>query len=123
MVETLYSIESRVPVEGTAAVQQVNFFILYMVLVSLFLKNLQTKLLIFGIVFLRFYSFKASIVDFTEKMLRNFMNHLNSFTLTLQNPNNYNKPTDFVPYNIVQEWFNTFQRRLQLNPTFWKSLS
>lgn len=50
------------------------------------------------------------------------MNHLNSFAITLQNPKNFNKPTDFVPYNIVQEWFNTFQRRLQLNPTFWKAL-
>lgn len=57
-----------------------------------------------------------------EKMPRNFVNHIYSFAVSMPNPQEPLRNIDFVPLKAVQEWFDTFQRRLQMNPNYWKSL-
>ncbi|XP_024939285.1 protein OPI10 homolog isoform X2 [Cephus cinctus] len=61
-----------------------------------------------------------SFLEFSQKMLTNFLNFVSSFSVTQQQmtPN----PTEnFVPLSTVQTWYETFQRRLQQNPNFWKA--
>lgn len=58
--------------------------------------------------------------QFGQKMVENFFNFVSSFSVTqsqmVPNPNE-----TFVPLSTVQTWFTNFQRRLQQNPSFWKS--
>lgn len=61
-----------------------------------------------------------SFVDFVQKMLNSFVNYVTSFTVTQaqMTPN----PTEtFVPLSTLQSWYETFERRLQQSPNFWKS--
>ncbi|XP_020277883.1 protein OPI10 homolog [Pseudomyrmex gracilis] len=61
-----------------------------------------------------------SFVDFVQKMLNSFVNYVTSFTVTQaqMTPN----PTEtFVPLSTLQSWYETFERRLQQNPNFWRS--
>lgn len=58
----------------------------------------------------------ASFVEYTQKMLENFYNYSSSFVLTLPDGQQY------VPLVSLQNWFNNFKRRLELNPQFWKNL-
>lgn len=61
-----------------------------------------------------------SYSDFTRKMLENFFNYASSFALTQAQMTPM--PTEsFVPLKILQNWYTTFQRRLEQNPFFWKS--
>uniref|UniRef100_A0A2L2YD89 Uncharacterized protein n=2 Tax=Parasteatoda tepidariorum TaxID=114398 RepID=A0A2L2YD89_PARTP len=61
-----------------------------------------------------------SFLEFTNKMLENFVNYIASFAVTPAQilPNT---SENFVPLNTVQQWYTNFQRRLQQNPNFWKS--
>uniref|UniRef100_A0A915DQD0 Hikeshi-like domain-containing protein n=1 Tax=Ditylenchus dipsaci TaxID=166011 RepID=A0A915DQD0_9BILA len=93
MVEPLTTIESRVPAQGSQASQQ------------------------------------SAVAEFTEKMLRNFLNAMQSFAIampsqsTFSSMGNGSARQEVVPLSKVQEWFSTFQRRLQINPNFWKNMS
>lgn len=58
-----------------------------------------------------------SFTEFTTKMVENFYNYVASFATQLS-PNSSNS---YVPLNCLQQWYVTFQRRLEQNPTFWKS--
>lgn len=61
-----------------------------------------------------------SFMEFVQKMLTSFVNYVTSFTVTQaqMTPN----PTEtFVPLSTLQCWYETFERRLQQNPNFWKS--
>lgn len=61
-----------------------------------------------------------SFVEFVQKMLTSFLNYVSSFSVTQQQmtPN----PTEnFVPLSTIQGWYETFERRLQQNPNFWKA--
>ena len=68
---------------------------------------------------------KASTVDsfteFTQKMLENIFNYASSFavnpTLAPLDPSE-----TYVPSKALQQWYANFQRRLQTNPNFWKTL-
>ncbi|XP_034944976.1 protein OPI10 homolog [Chelonus insularis] len=58
-------------------------------------------------------------LKFGQKMIMNFLNYISSFSVTQAQmvPN----PTEnFVPLSSVQGWYETFERRLQQNPNFWK---
>ncbi|XP_066601430.1 protein OPI10 homolog [Prorops nasuta] len=60
-----------------------------------------------------------SFVEFAQKMLTSFLNYISSFSVTQAQmvPN----PTEnFVPLSTIQLWYETFERRLQQNPNFWK---
>lgn len=58
-------------------------------------------------------------VTFTQKMLESFMNFVLSYSVTQSNmvvdPNG-----TYVPLSAVQNWYTNFERRLQVNPNFWK---
>ncbi|EJW75366.1 hypothetical protein WUBG_13726 [Wuchereria bancrofti] len=65
---------------------------------------------------------QSSFMEFAEKMLQNFVNHLQSFAVRLPRPANPGESTDFIPASAVQSWYTNFLRRLQQNPEFWKCL-
>lgn len=58
--------------------------------------------------------------EFVQKMLTNFVNYVTSFTVT-QAQMTPNPTENFVPLSTLQNWYETFERRLQQNPNFWKS--
>ena len=62
-----------------------------------------------------------SFTEFTQKMLENFFNYASSFAI---NPSlaPLNPAESYIPASVLQQWYATFQRRLQSNPTFWKAL-
>ncbi|OZC09989.1 hypothetical protein X798_03095 [Onchocerca flexuosa] len=65
---------------------------------------------------------QSSFMEFAEKMLQNFVNHLQSFAIRLPRPENPGESTDFISASAVQSWYTNFSRRLQQNPEFWKCL-
>jgi len=58
----------------------------------------------------------SSFVEYTQKMLENFFNYAASFATPAPDGQQY------VPLAAVQNWYTTFQRRLEQNPNFWKTL-
>lgn len=55
-------------------------------------------------------------VEFTQKMVQNLYNYVSSYAVEggpLQTP--------MVPLLSVQKWYENFERKLNLNPNFWKS--
>ncbi|EFN62288.1 Protein OPI10-like protein [Camponotus floridanus] len=61
-----------------------------------------------------------TFVDFVQKMLTSFVNYVTSFTVT-QTQMTPNPTENFIPLSTLQSWYETFERRLQQNPNFWKS--
>lgn len=56
---------------------------------------------------------------FTRAMLENFVNFASSFAITQQQM--VPEPSkSFVPLNVLEKWYQNFQRRLQQNPRFWE---
>ncbi|XP_018354116.1 PREDICTED: protein OPI10 homolog [Trachymyrmex septentrionalis] len=62
----------------------------------------------------------SSSMEFVQKMLTNFVNFMTSFTVT-QAQMTPNPTENFVPLSTLHNWYQTFERRLQQNPNFWKS--
>jgi hypothetical protein len=60
-----------------------------------------------------------SFVQFTQKMLENFVNYATSFSIT-QAQMTPNPSENFVPMSVVQKWYSTFERRLASDQNFWK---
>lgn len=62
-----------------------------------------------------------NFTEFAQKMLESLFNYTSSFAVspsqTLMQPN-----TNYVPVDTLQSWYTNFQRRLQANPNFWKTL-
>ncbi|XP_057298267.1 protein Hikeshi-like [Hydractinia symbiolongicarpus] len=62
-----------------------------------------------------------SFVEFTQKMLTHVFNFCSSFAQTQvemsMQPNEV-----FVPLSALQKWYETFQRKMTMDPTFWKNL-
>lgn len=61
-----------------------------------------------------------TFAEFVQKMLTSFVNYVTSFTVT-QAQMTPNPTENFVPLSTLQNWYETFERRLQQNPNFWKS--
>ncbi|XP_043270385.1 protein OPI10 homolog [Venturia canescens] len=61
-----------------------------------------------------------TFVEFTQKMITSFLNYISSFSVT-QSQMTPNPTENFVPLSSVQSWYETFERRLQQNPNFWKA--
>ena len=53
-------------------------------------------------------------------MLQNFVNYSSSFSVT-QAQMSPAPAESFIPLSVVQRWYENFQRRLEMNPNFWKS--
>ena len=62
-----------------------------------------------------------NFTEFAQKMLENFFNYASSFAVS---PGQGVLPptATYVPINTLQNWYANFQRRLQANPNFWKTL-
>lgn len=60
-----------------------------------------------------------TFIEFSQKMVTNFINFVSSFSIT-QAQMTPNPTENFIPFSSVQGWYETFQRRLQQNPNFWK---
>ncbi|XP_064634049.1 protein Hikeshi-like [Lineus longissimus] len=62
----------------------------------------------------------TSFVEFTTKMLENCYNYVSSFGVTqaqmTQQPNE-----TFVPLSALHKWYESFQRKMEMNPNFWRS--
>ncbi|XP_028399756.1 protein Hikeshi-like [Dendronephthya gigantea] len=58
-------------------------------------------------------------VEFTMKMLENFVNYASSFGLQ-QSQMTPNPQETYVPMGAVQKWFENFQRKMTNDPDFWK---
>ncbi|CAI5447546.1 unnamed protein product [Caenorhabditis angaria] len=64
---------------------------------------------------------QSTLVEFADKMIRNLINHTESFTVKLPNANG--QLQEFIPVNAFQSWYNSFSRRFTANPFFWKTLN
>ncbi|KAL7307139.1 protein OPI10 homolog [Trichogramma pretiosum] len=54
-----------------------------------------------------------------QKIVQNFLNYVSSFSVT-QSQMTPNPTENFVPLSSIQQWYQTFERRLQQNPNFWR---
>jgi len=57
----------------------------------------------------------STFVEFTQKMVQNLYNYVSSYAV--DGP----QQTSMVPLLSVQKWYENFERKLNLNPNFWKS--
>ncbi|CDH93229.1 Hikeshi-like domain-containing protein [Caenorhabditis elegans] len=64
---------------------------------------------------------QSTLVEFAEKMIRNLINHTESFSVRLPNPSGGS--LEYIPVSAFQSWYNSFSRRFQANPYFWRSLN
>uniref|UniRef100_A0A0N5B011 DUF775 domain-containing protein n=1 Tax=Syphacia muris TaxID=451379 RepID=A0A0N5B011_9BILA len=68
-------------------------------------------------------SLQSSFMEFAEKMLKNFVNHAQSFVVSLPRPDFPSQTAEYIPASVIQFWYSNFSRRLEQNPDFWKNLS
>ncbi|XP_066991734.2 protein OPI10 homolog [Anabrus simplex] len=61
-----------------------------------------------------------SVNVFGHKMLESFVNFISSYAVT-QDKMTPNAVETYIPLSSVRNWYTNFQRRLQQNPTFWRS--
>ncbi|MFH4982531.1 hypothetical protein AB6A40_009240 [Gnathostoma spinigerum] len=66
---------------------------------------------------------QAALVEFSQKMLENFVNYAQSFVVRLPQPQNLGCIQEYIPASVIQSWYNNFKSRLQQNPNFWRNLS
>lgn len=62
----------------------------------------------------------ATYLQFGQKILENFFNFAASFAVT-QSQMVPSPSESFVPLSTLQNWYITFQRRMEQNPNFWKN--
>lgn len=62
-----------------------------------------------------------SFLQYTQKMLENFVNFSMSFAVT-QSQMQPNPSETFVPMSTVEKWYKNFERKMSANPNFWKKL-
>ncbi|KAK6617855.1 hypothetical protein RUM43_014084 [Polyplax serrata] len=61
----------------------------------------------------------SAFVEFTRKMLQNFVNYASSFVVT-QTQMIPNPSESFIPSSVLTNWYTNFERRLLQNPYFWR---
>ena len=66
-------------------------------------------------------STSTTFVEFTQKMLTNVFNYCSSFARK-QCEMTPEPSESFVPMSSLQKWYETFQRRIAMDPNFWKNL-
>ncbi|CAH1390459.1 unnamed protein product [Nezara viridula] len=59
---------------------------------------------------------QTQFVEFAQKMIQSFLNYSLSFTIS-PTPNE-----SYIPVKAVEDWYKNFERKLSLNPYFWKQL-
>ena len=58
-----------------------------------------------------------SFVEFSTKMVEHLFNYVSSFSVEIPGGDS----GGYVPLSSLQRWYDTFRRRLQQNPNFWRS--
>ena len=61
-----------------------------------------------------------SFVEFSTATLESLFLYASSFAVTPTQMTSVHASQTFVPLGTLQNWFQTFQRRLQANPYFWR---
>lgn len=62
-----------------------------------------------------------SFTEFSQKMLENFFNYASSFAVSPGQSVMHPSAT-YIPTDVLQKWYTNFERRLQANPQFWRTL-
>eukprot|EP01112_Ceratiomyxa_fruticulosa_P013394 TRINITY_DN3769_c0_g2_i1.p1 TRINITY_DN3769_c0_g2~~TRINITY_DN3769_c0_g2_i1.p1 ORF type:complete len:210 (-),score=47.48 TRINITY_DN3769_c0_g2_i1:316-945(-) len=66
----------------------------------------------------------ADMLEFSQRLLKNFVNYALSFTTTVTVPSSSSfsgsTQQSVVPTTVVEKWFESFSRKLQNDPFFWK---
>lgn len=62
-----------------------------------------------------------SHVEFSQKMIENFFNFASSFAV-IPGQGPISVTDSYVPLAVVQQWYDNFMRKMQLDPSFWKTL-
>ena len=62
-----------------------------------------------------------SFTEFSQKMLENFFNYASSFAVS-PGQGMLQPSATYIPMDVLQKWYTNFERRLQANPQFWKTL-
>lgn len=62
-----------------------------------------------------------NFTEFAQKMLENLFNYASSFAVSPMQ-GKMQPAANYVPLDTLQTWYTNFQRRLQANPHFWKTL-
>ncbi|XP_065206511.1 protein OPI10 homolog [Planococcus citri] len=62
----------------------------------------------------------AVSAEFGKKILLNFFEYASSFALPTQELVT-KPPSTYIPFNVLENWYRNFERKLALNPNFWKS--
>lgn len=69
------------------------------------------------------FPFKASHMDnvtqYTTKLLENFYNFASSFAIN-QSQMTPQPNVSFIPSTVLDQWYQSFKRKLQQDPNFWK---
>ena len=64
-----------------------------------------------------------SFIEFSQKMVENLFNYTSSFAVSPADMTMRARPSEnYVPFSVMQQWYSNFERRLQQNPYFWKTL-
>ena len=64
-----------------------------------------------------------SFTEFSQKMLQSFFNYASSFAVTpMMSQMPINPMENYVPLNSVRNWYDSFLRRMQADPNYWKNL-
>ncbi len=62
-----------------------------------------------------------SFTEFSQKMLESFFNFASSFAVS-PSISPLNPSETYIPSSVLQQWYVNFQRRMQVDPKFWKNL-
>nr|CAG4642026.1 EOG090X0D82 [Eurycercus lamellatus] len=62
----------------------------------------------------------STFVEFAENTIHNFFDYVASFAVS-QSHMTPNPSETYVPMSAVRNWYTNFERKLKLNPKFWKS--
>lgn len=58
--------------------------------------------------------------EFGKKMLLNFFEYVSSFAVP-SNEIGDKASSSYIPFHVLENWYRNFERKLTLNPNFWKS--
>lgn len=60
----------------------------------------------------------SMFVEFTQYVIQNLFNYVSSYAVE---SSSQQQGTAIVPLLSIQKWYENFQRKLNINPNFWKS--
>lgn len=62
----------------------------------------------------------AVSLEFGKKMLLNLFEYVSGFAAPTHEVAT-KPPSTYIPFNVLENWYRNFERKLALNPNFWKS--